>query len=146
MAYKHVLAGLLTTLLTAHAGPRVANTTINMPSTAPASVIELEIAFTGLSFSSPLCLRSPAGDTQRLFVCEKNGDLELVPDVTAATPTKTIFLDLDQILSSRGESLLTGSEQGLLAMDFHPDYATNGYFFTVYNVQSGGTSYQRLSR
>ncbi|MGC6564097.1 MAG: PQQ-dependent sugar dehydrogenase [Akkermansiaceae bacterium] len=128
------------------AGPRVANTTITLPDTPPATVIEVVNAFPGVSFSSPVCLRSPNGETRRLFVCEKGGDLELVPDVTAPTPTKTTFLDLDVILSSRGESLLTSSEQGLLAVAFHPDYDTNGFFFTVYNVRSGGVNYQRLSR
>ncbi|MGJ8696585.1 MAG: PQQ-dependent sugar dehydrogenase [Verrucomicrobiaceae bacterium] len=136
----------LASTLAASAGPRVANTTITLPSEPPASVIEVQTAFPGLSFSSPLCLRSPDGDTKRLFICEKTGDLELVPDVSAANPTKTIFLDLDQILASRGESLLTGSEQGLLSVAFHPDYQNNGSFFIVYNVSSGGTNYQRLSR
>lgn len=124
----------------------MANTTITLPPSPPVSVIEVENAFPGLSFSSPLCLRSPIGETRRLFVCEKSGDLELIPDVTSANPAKTVFLDLDQILSSRGESLLTNSEQGLLSVAFHPDYNSNGLFFTVYNVRSNGTNYQRLSR
>ena len=128
------------------AGPRIANSTITLPEAPPASVIEVENAFPGLSFSSPLCLRSPIGETKRLFVCEKTGDLELIPDVTAAAPVKTIFLDLDQVLSARGESLLTNSEQGLLSAAFHPDFANNGLFFLVYNVRSGGLNYQRLSR
>ncbi|MDA8876144.1 PQQ-dependent sugar dehydrogenase [Akkermansiaceae bacterium] len=136
----------LASSLTAIAGPRVANTTISLPDEPPSSVIEVENAFPGLSFSAPLCLRSPDGDTTRLFVCEKTGDLELIPDVTAAAPTKTVFLDLDQILVNRGESLLTTSEQGLLSVAFHPDYQNNGSFFTVYNVRSGGINYQRLSR
>ena len=91
-------------------------------------------------------MRSPAGDTRRLFICEKGGDLELIPDVTASIPTKTIFLNLDAVLSARGESLRTNSEMGLLSVAFHPEYASNGYFFTVYNVTLGGLAYQRLSR
>ena len=139
-----VLLGGLSSLLVA--GSRVANTTINLPGSPPSSVIEIENAFTGLTFSSPLCLRSPAGDTRRLFVCEKTGDLELIPDVTAPNPVKRLFLNLDQIVNGRGETFLTSSEQGLLGVAFHPDYANNGEFFVVYNVRSGGTSYQRLSR
>jgi glucose/arabinose dehydrogenase/mono/diheme cytochrome c family protein len=137
---------MLASSLTALAGPRVANSTITLPNFAPASVIEVENAFPGLSFSQPLCLRSPLGETKRLFVCEKSGDLELIPDVTSSNPSKSTFLNLDQILIARGESLLTSSEQGLLSVAFHPDYAHNGTFFTVYNVRSGGTNYQRLSR
>jgi glucose/arabinose dehydrogenase len=136
----------LVTSINGFAGPRVANTSITLPSNPPTSVIEVENAFSGLSFSSPLCLRSPTGETRRLFVCEKTGDLELVPDVTAASPVKTTFLDLDQIIAARGETFLTSSEQGLLSVAFHPDYASNGDFFVVYNVRSGGANYQRLSR
>lgn len=119
---------------------------MNFPASPPSSVIGIENAFPGVSFSSPLCLRSPDGDTRRLFVCEKTGDLELIPDVTSPNPVKTLFLNLDQIVNSRGETFLTSSEQGLLGVAFHPDYANNGDFFVVYNVRSGGRSYQRLSR
>lgn len=142
---RHLAAFFLLSF-TAMAGPRVANSSITLPSRPPTSVIAVEDAFPGLTFSSPLCLRSPDGETKRLFVCEKSGDLELIPDVTSSNPTKTVFLNLDQILAGRGEALLTSSEQGLLAVAFHPDYATNGYFFIVYNVRSGGVNYQRLSR
>lgn len=138
---------LFFTILLATAGPRVANETIALPDQAPVSTLELENAFAGLTFSSPICLASPAGETRRLFVCEKGGDLELIPDVTVPNPTKSIFLDLDAILASRtGETIRTNSEMGLLSVAFHPDYANNGYFFTVYNVAIGSSVYQRLSR
>ncbi len=117
-----------------------------MPASPPVSTIEVENAFPGLTFDQPLCVRSPDGETRRLFVCEKSGDLELIPDVTAASPTKTVFLNVDAILASRGEAIRTNSEMGLLSVAFHPNYATNGYFFTVYNVTLGGQGYQRLSR
>ena len=146
MIIRSASTALVASTFVGLAGPRVPNTTITMPPTAPASVIEVENAFTGLSFSAPLCLRSPDGDTQRLFVCEKSGDLELISDVTAATPSKTVFLNVDQIVTDRGETFRTSSEMGLLAVAFHPDYATNGYFFTIYNVRVGGIDYQRLSR
>jgi len=136
---------LLSTIL-AGAGPRVANQTITMPEAPPVSTLELENAFPGVGFAVPLCLRSPPGDTQRLFVCEKTGDLALIPDVTAASPVRTVFLDLDAILSTRGEALRTNSEMGLLSVAFHPNYAFNGQFFTVYNVTLNGVVYQRLSR
>jgi glucose/arabinose dehydrogenase len=145
MTTRSISIFLLSTLVSG-AGPRVANETITMPASPPVSTLELENAFAGLSFSSPLCLRSPEGDSRRLFVCEKTGDLALIPDVTAANPVKTVFLDLDAILSSRGEALRTNSEMGLLSVAFHPDYTTNGSFFAVYNVTLSGVAYQRLSR
>ncbi len=137
---------LFASCLAASAGTRVVNTTITLPDAPPVSTIELENAFPGLGFSAPVCLRSPAGDARRLFVCEKGGDLELVPDVTDPSPTKSVFLNVDGILAARGEAIRTTSEMGLLSVAFHPNYATNGFFFTVYNVTLGGQGYQRLSR
>ncbi len=138
----------LLSCLTAFADTRFGNSTVAMPAAPPESAIAVETAFPTLTFSQPLCLRSAPGDTQRLFVCEKTGDLELIPDVTAGTPTKTIFLDLDSIVSGRaGEAFQTSSEQGLLSVAFHPDYASNGFFFTVYSVRiNNSANYQRLSR
>jgi|TARA_B110000879_G_scaffold106093_1_gene142835 hypothetical protein len=147
MNVPQISTAMLATSLVVNAGPRVANTSITLPDTPPVSVIEVENAFPGLSFSQPLSLRSPRGDSQRLFICEKTSDLELIPKVTAASPTKSLFLNLDQIVNARnGEESHTNSESGLLSVAFHPYYATNGHFFTVYNVRTGGTDYQRLSR
>ena len=146
---NRLLTGILLALPVAVYGHgRVANITVNMPFSPPSeAIIVVEDAFSGLSFSAPLCLRTAPGDSERLFVCEKGGDIELIPDVTAGTPTKTTFLNLDSIVSARADESFTSSgEQGLLSAAFHPDYATNGFLFTVYNVRIDGVNYQRLSR
>ena len=43
----------------------------------------------------------------------------------------TPFLDISG-------SVLAGGERGLLGMAFHPDYATNGKFYTYTTVDNGG--------
>ncbi len=126
---------------------RLPQTTSTVPLDPPAESIAFEDAFPGVSFSEPVAVRSAPGDSRRLWVCEKTGDLELIPDVTAASPGKVLFLNVDGIVNARsGESFTTTSECGLLAAAFHPDYADNGWFFTVYDLLINGTRHQRLSR
>jgi hypothetical protein len=81
----------------------------------------------GGSFSSPVYLTAPPGDTARLFVVEKGGRLRIVRhDTLLATP----FLNLSGRVS-------TGSEQGLLSLAFHPQYATNGRLYVYYTNTAG---------
>ncbi len=125
---------------------RVTNNTLNVPPNPPSNDYQVQNAFPTISFNQPLCLRTPPGETNRLFICEKGGLLRVIPDMAAAAPSASTFLNVSTLLSGRGESLATSSEQGLLGLAFHPGYATNGYFFVYYSVNSGGATYQRLSR
>jgi glucose/arabinose dehydrogenase len=77
---------------------------------------------------SPIFVCSPPGDLNRLFVVQKNGQIKVRTPVNQAT-VWTTFLNI----GAGGSNLIsTGSEQGLLGMAFHPQYATNGYFFVMY--------------
>lgn len=124
--------------------PRVGNPNLNVPATPPTLAIQVVTAFTGVS--SPVAMTSPPGDTRRLFACDRGGLVRLIPDVTASTPTPSTFLDLPALLKSRNESLSTSSEQGLLGIAFHPNYARNRYFYIFYSVKIGSTVYERVSR
>ena len=81
-------------------------------------------------FFSPIELRN-VGDN-RLFVVEKGGIIKILNATgnTNATP----FLDISELVSS-------GSEQGLLGLAFHPDYANNGYFYVNYTDTNGGNTH-----
>jgi uncharacterized repeat protein (TIGR03806 family) len=123
---------------------RIANNTFTVPSTPPPLGIQLINAVGGLS--SPVCIRTPPGETQRVFICQKGGLLQVVPDITLPVPTFTTFLNLPALLTSRGETISTGSEQGLLSVAFHPNYATNRFFYLFYSVTVSGVVYERVSR
>ncbi len=119
----------------------------NVPADAPASSIQVVNAFPTLSFSAPVCLVSPPGDVQRLFVCERFGKIKLISDVASSTPTAVVFLDLAALLTARRESFNPGAETGLLGLAFHPKYASNGYFYIYYTVtKTDHLTYDRLSR
>jgi glucose/arabinose dehydrogenase len=73
---------------------------------------------------SPVFVCSPPGDLNRLFVVQKNGYIKVRTPINAAT-LWTTCLDIHLLVS-------TGSEQGLLGMAFHPNFATNGYIYVAY--------------
>lgn len=88
-------------------------------------------------FSSPVEITHPVNDS-RLFVLQRFGLIKILnaDGTTNATP----FLDVSSLISTG-----PGNERGLLGLAFHPDYATNGYFFIDYTNTSGNTVIARYS-
>jgi uncharacterized repeat protein (TIGR03806 family) len=117
-----------------------------MPANPPPQQLTAINAFPSIGFSEPLDLATPPGETNRLFVVEKGGDIEVISNLAA--PAAQTFLNLDAIVNARtaqGEAFMTNGEAGLLGLAFHPQYATNRRFFVYYSLRINGTPYQRLS-
>lgn len=118
---------------------RAANTTLSLPPSPPQFGYSLANAFPGITFSAPLCIVSPPGETNRLFILEKGGNIVVITNL--ASPTRTVFMRL---------SVRTESESGMLGLAFHPGYATNRYFYVfssrALNTTQGNGLHQRLSR
>ncbi|MGD2218114.1 MAG: PQQ-dependent sugar dehydrogenase, partial [Gemmatimonadales bacterium] len=91
-----------------------------------------ELVVEGLS--SPLYLTAPAGDS-RLFVVEQAGRVRIVENGEIVGEP---FLDITDRVDS-------GGERGLLSIAFHPDYASNGYFYVDYTGLGGDTRIERYS-
>src|ERR1041385_4955211 len=89
-------------------------------------------AFPSLVFSNPICITSPPGETNRLFVVEKHGRIVVITNLAA--PTRTIFMDIANKVrvGNYTESADVQGEQGLLGLAFHPGYASNRYFYVFY--------------
>jgi glucose/arabinose dehydrogenase len=127
------------------AGPltREANTTLNLPAYPEVVGLTSTNAFPSLSFDKPVGLAAPPGETNRLFVVEQRGRIQVITNL--ASPTKTLFLDL---FGSVQYSI--NGEEGLLGLAFHPGYATNGRFFVYYttltNAGDFNTRHDRLAR
>lgn len=100
-------------------------------------------AFPGLAVTNPVVITAPRGETNRLFIVEQAGRIVVITNL--AQPTRTVFLDLTR-------RTLSGGEQGLLGLAFHPDYARNGQFFVFRTLNwtppDAGMAYRmdRLSR
>ncbi|NNF27124.1 MAG: hypothetical protein HKN73_07890, partial [Gemmatimonadetes bacterium] len=89
------------------------------------SVPSLELVEEG--FTLPTFLTSPPGDG-RLFVTELAGQIHII-DGGSRLPTP--FIDLTSVTGCCERS------KGLLAMAFHPDYASNGLFYVFLNDLNG---------
>lgn len=92
-----------------------------------AQTINLETVASG--FTSPVAIVN-AGDS-RLFVVQRGGVIRILN--ANGTVNATAFLNITTLISS-------GGERGLLGLAFHPDYATNGYFYVNYTQVSTGAT------
>ncbi len=70
------------------------------------------------------------GDS-RLFIVEQDGLIWTLDSLGNRLDT---FLNIDARVKS------TNNEQGLLGLAFHPNYATNGFFFVYYTENSNGNT------
>src|SRR5688572_30021677 len=102
---------------------RVPNTTLQLPPAPPGYTYTSTNAFGTLTFTNPVAIVSPPGETNRLFILEKRGRIVVITNL--ATPTRTIFMDIvSRVISGTDTSV--GNEEGLLGLAFHPGYASNG--------------------
>jgi glucose/arabinose dehydrogenase len=84
----------------------------------------VEVAFPNLTFNQPVGIVSPGDGTSRLFVIEQTGVIRVFEN-SRSVASSTVFLEI-------GSRVLFGGEQGLLGLAFHPNYASNGYFYVDY--------------
>jgi glucose/arabinose dehydrogenase len=84
--------------------------------------------------TGPMQVATAPGDlTGRLFIVEKEGIIRIW---NGTSLLGTPYLDITA-------KVLDIGEQGLLSIAFHPQYATNGFFFVYYNNNSGNLILER---
>ena len=93
------------------------------PLSAPDNSLVLQPFLTGLS--SPVFLTHPNDGSGRLFIVEQGGKVKVV---VGGQVRSTPFIDL----ASRA---VTGGEQGVLGLAFHPQYQRNGRFYVFYTAK-----------
>lgn len=93
--------------------------------TAHSQTVMFTSLVTGLS--SPVDVVAPPDNTGRLFIAQKGGTVRIYDGTNLLAGN---FLDISSLVSTTGE-------RGLLSIAFHPDYATNRFFFIIYNNLAG---------
>jgi glucose/arabinose dehydrogenase len=91
-------------------------------------VAATSVLITG-ALEMPVDITAPRLDPRRLFVIEQRGRIRIIKD---GALIEDAFLDIDDRVSCCGE-------RGLLGLDFHPDFETNGRFFVDYTNNNGDT-------
>jgi glucose/arabinose dehydrogenase len=109
-----------------------------------AQPLALQSAFPNLSFSGrqPIFLTHSKDNTNRIFVVEKGGFIRVFPNDSTVTSMNTFLNITNKIVTGSG-----GDERGLLGLAFHPNYASNGYFYVNYTrTGDGATVISRFTR
>ena len=84
-------------------------------------------------FDDPVLVTAPPGETERLFVAEQAGRIEVVHGgVVQPAP----FLDITA-------KVTLAKQIGLVGFLFHPDYASNGFFYVYYTTSSNSAVLER---
>lgn len=84
-------------------------------------------------FNRPVDIQN-AGD-DRLFIVEQPGSIQIINSDNTVNSTPFITIPVNN----------NGGEQGLLGLTFHPDYATNGFFYVHYTLSNGDTQISRFT-
>lgn len=91
-----------------------------------------------VGLSQPLFLLARGDGSNRVFVVEKQGQVEIL-DLSTGLLNPTPFLDIGSTISSN-------DERGLLGMALAPDFATSGVFYVNVTNLAGDTEIRQYRR
>ncbi|MCG2613024.1 PQQ-dependent sugar dehydrogenase [Terrimonas sp. NA20] len=99
----------------------------------------MEVIPASAGLTQPIELASAPGDAaNRFFIVQKTGEIRIWDNgALLGTP----FLNINSLVIDD-----VSGEQGLLSMAFHPQYATNGFFYVYYNANNGNIVVRRYQR
>ena len=89
--------------------------------------LRVEEPFPDLRFTRPVDFQIPGDGSGRIFVLEQAGIIKVF-DNRSDTGSADTFLDITDRVRDQG------NEEGLLGLAFHPEFATNRYFFVDYTA------------
>jgi glucose/arabinose dehydrogenase len=96
----------------------------------PVNGTTVSVRMIGQVSGSAVLATSPPNDG-RLFVLEQQGRIRIFENEMLKTEA---YLDIDNL--ANGGDGASGSEQGLLGLAFHPDFANNRQFFVYYTTNN----------
>src|SRR5262245_38950996 len=100
------------------------------PYCAPTHGTNLKLTQVATGLTEPVFVTAPTGDP-RLFILEKPGRIRLIG--ADHKLRDTAYLDLGDKVDEQG------SEQGLLGLAFHPNFANNGKLYVFYTENPDGS-------
>jgi glucose/arabinose dehydrogenase len=103
-----------------------------------ASAAPLNLTRVTSGLASPVFVTAAPGNNAHLYVVEQHSGQIRVVDRATGVVSAEAFHTVPGISQ--------GGEQGLLGLSFHPEYATNGYFYVNYTDANGDTQVERFSR
>ena len=109
--------------------------TIACSGTEPAPTGHLALAPVDSGYDFSVFVASPPGDASRLFVIERGGTIWLRKN---GTRLPAPFIDLTGLTGA-------GHEYGVYSMAFHPQYASNRWFYVYYVDNDGNGQLSRFS-
>ena len=112
---------------TLHGSVAIAATLLGLSSPVIAAIQLVPVVSSGIS--SPTFVGNAGDGSNRLFIPERAG---IVRVLQPGSSTPTVFLDIRT-------RIVSGGEQGLLGLAFHPLYESNGRFFVYYTRVGDGT-------
>jgi glucose/arabinose dehydrogenase len=127
-----VLAGLLLALSACSSGDQSGaptSTTVLPTTTAEEGPLRLKLTRIAGGLGAPVDVTSTPSEPNRLYVVEQTGRIRTIDD---GKLSQQPFLDIVS-------DVVSGGEQGLLSVAFHPDYADNHLFYVDYTDVTGDT-------
>jgi glucose/arabinose dehydrogenase len=106
---------------------------VAVPAEAVVSTVRIASGLT-----NPVYATAAPGDDTRLFILEQTTGQIKILNRTTGTINPSPYLTI--------AGVSTVSEQGLLGLAFHPDYASNGHFYVNYTDAVGTTQVVRYTR
>lgn len=123
-----------TTAIPAATSP-AANDTLPAPVAASLDALAIGVELVTNALDRPVYAAHAGDGSGRLFVVEKAGVVRVVRD---GQPEQEPFLDITDRVGAQG------SEQGLLSIAFHPQFAESGRVFVNYTDRNGDTVIARF--
>ena len=94
------------------------------PPPPPPPTLQVELVPVASGLSSPLDIQQAGDGSGRLFVVEQGGKIKIIQN---GSVLGTPYLDVSSLIVS-------GGEEGLLGLAFHPSYGSNGCFYINYTT------------
>ncbi len=102
--------------------------TSNQMTPPPPPTLQVELVSVASGFTTPLDIQQAGDGSGRLFVVEQAGRIKIIQN---GNVLGTPYLDISS-------EVVSGGEEGLLGLAFHPSFSSNGCFYVNYTSTKNG--------